>query len=437
MSELTYDVTVKVLLVDDEENILRALKRLLVDEDVVTLFATSGEKALEIMKDEEDIGLIISDQRMPGLSGTDFLEAAKRLRPLATRILLTGYSDINAAIDAINRGGASRYLTKPWNDGEIRQVVREARQRYALIQKNKYLSAVVQRQNEELKNWSKELEIHVQQQTIELSRQNDTLKKLNERMRGNFKNTILALSSLIELRDKKVRSHSRHVAEIAAKTALAMGLSQEEVETITVASLLHDIGKIGMSDVLLAKDTGDLGPKELQEYFLHPVRGQAAVDAIEDLRGAGLLIRHHHETFDGSGFPDGLKADQIPPGARIIAMADFIDRHQGRNRDKPPGETLTAVHELLGSRFDAKVFNYIAKPTLALYAQAGHDMQAVERELMPGDLKEGMVVSRDVHSGSGLVLISKGARLNTANILAIRRYYSIDPPQRGIYIWSR
>lgn len=429
------EIPVKILLVDDEENILRSLKRLLMDEGHEILFSTSGEQALQILKQNEDIGLIVSDQRMPGLTGTDFLEMAMKIRPLAVRILLTGYSDINAAIDAINRGGAAKYLTKPWKDDEIRAAVREACQRYVLIQKNKRLAGIVLKQNEELKRWSKELEFHVQEQTIELSRQNDMLKKLTERLRGDLRKTIVALSSLIELRDRRVKSHSRNVAEIASKTASAMGRPFEEIEHITIASLLHDIGKIGMPDVLLAKDIEDFDDEESKEYQLHPVRGQAALDTIEDLRPAGLLIRHHHEAVDGTGFPDNLRGEEIPLGARIIAMADYIDRSIGRATDTSAlQKTLKSLETKLGNRFDPKIAGYMQSPLEEVYSKTLSETIAMEHELDPKNLKEGMVVARDIKSGTGLILCSQGICLNAANIQTIQRYYSIDPPSQGVFV---
>jgi response regulator RpfG family c-di-GMP phosphodiesterase len=436
MNEINLEIPVKVLLVDDEENILRSLKRLLMEEEIEVLTATSGDKALAALEGYKDIGLIISDQRMPGLTGVDFLEQAKKIRPQAIRILLTGYSDINAAVDAINRGGASKYLTKPWKDEEIIMNVREACRTYVLMEKNKRLSAIVQQQNEELNRWTQELEIMVQEHTMELSRQNDELKKLNTRQKGNFNSIISSLSALIELRDKDVRNHSRNVAEISSKIAVAMGLPKDEVEIILVASLLHDIGKIGLADSLIMKEINELTPEGWKEFCLHPVRGQAAIDSIEDLREAGILIRHHHETYDGTGFPDGLHGDDIPMGARIMAMADFFDRSMGRVFSVTAiDQTLLATQEELEKKFDPRIFPYLQKPVTDLYKRLLASAKNVEREFEVIDLKEGMMLSRDVKSGTGLLLLSKGVRLDGSAIEAIKRYYRIDPPPRGVFVW--
>ena len=126
MNETTGETPVRVLFVDDEENILRSIKRLLLEESYEILTANSGEEALKLLKDQQNIGLLVSDQRMPGMQGVDFLKQASEISPDALRILLTGFADVNAAIDAINKGGAYRYISKPWKDDELIQIVREA-----------------------------------------------------------------------------------------------------------------------------------------------------------------------------------------------------------------------------------------------------------------------------------------------------------------------
>ncbi len=428
----------RVLIVDDEENIIRSLTRLIINNDIDVLSASSAEDAIRLLEENDDISLIISDQRMPHTTGTDFLEQARRIRPLATRILLTGYSDIKAAVDAINKGGAYRYLTKPWRDEEILQAVQEAAYKYELIQKNKKLSAIIKTKNEELKEWNTKLEARVKEQTFELQNQNEALKGLNLRLSGNFRRTIAALSALIELRDRNVKNHSGNVAQLAEKVAATMGFSEEETEKIAVAALLHDIGKIGMQDYLLSKNVSELSEEEFGEYSLHPVRGQAAIDYIDDMQEIGILIRHHHENFDGSGFPDHMKGNDIPVGSRIIAIADFIDRNLEKYMsDVALDMTLRDLSDKLGKHFDPRLYSHFSRLAAQVCSRTSVDADKSERELPPNELKEGMVVSRDVKSGTGILLLSKNIALNTMNIKAIKRYYTIDPPQRGIFIWTR
>lgn len=427
---------VKVLLVDDEENILTSLRRLMLDEDFSVLIANSGLQGLEFLKTETDIGLIISDQRMPGMTGVEFLMQARHLAPEALRILLTGYADINATIDAINKGGACRYITKPWKDEELLQIIRDTVQKYLLIQENKRLTEVVNRQNEELKEWNARLKGRVLEQTTQIRKQNEELHDLNTKLKSNYQNVILAFSGLLELRDKTARNHSRNVRNLAVGAARALGLPEEEVESIDVGALLHDIGEIGIPEAILSKPVEQMGQEDVATYRLHPVRGQTAIDFIEDLRNAGSLIRHHHENFDGSGFPDGLKGEAIPVGARIICMADFIDMNIGRlGGENALDITLEKVTNSLSRMFDPKLFAIMKKlASVQYFVPPAIRQQMIETEMEPSDLYEGLALSRDVCSGTGLLLLGKGAVLDEVKINSIKRYYQLDPPANGVHV---
>ncbi|HHO75399.1 MAG TPA: response regulator, partial [Deltaproteobacteria bacterium] len=416
-----------ILFVDDEENILRSLKRMFLSEDFEVYTASSGLGGLKILQEYDGIGLIVSDQRMPGMTGVEFLAKARQIRPECLRILLTGYSDINAVADAINQGGAYRYITKPWNDEELIRVVKEAMNIYNLTEENKRLSEVVHQQNEQLKDWNAELEKMVQEQTMELSNQNDELRKLTQHQVSNFRSMISSFASLIELRDQNVRSHSRNVTDLSVRVAKKRGLSPDEVETITIAALLHDIGKIGIPDTMLIKEPSEMNADETLEYRMHPVRGQASIDSIVDLRRAGILVRHHHERFDGKGFPDRLKGNAIPIGARIIAAADFIDRSMGRTKEAKPVEaTLIRVEDELGKALDPSLLKYIRIPVEETYCSQTANVAMVEKEFRVDDLQPGMVISRDVKSGTGLLLMNKGVRLGDKHIQILKRYFRVD-----------
>ncbi|NOY65597.1 MAG: response regulator, partial [Nitrospirae bacterium] len=266
----------KILVVDDEENILRAIRRLLIGEDYDVFLAHSGHEGLQMLEDNPDVALIISDQRMPGLSGAEFLEKTKQIAPDAVRMVLTGYADLNAAIAAINKGGAYRYLTKPWNDKELLYAIREGIRQFKLVKENKELHEIIKAKNKELKQWNTQLEYFVQQQTIEIQNKNKELEALNKRLRANFKNTIFAFSGLLEMRDRGSEPHSRNVAELSVMIARAIGLNTKDIEDIMVASLLHDIGKIAIPDFLLEKWPEEMTEEELDLYKQHPVRGQTA-----------------------------------------------------------------------------------------------------------------------------------------------------------------
>jgi response regulator RpfG family c-di-GMP phosphodiesterase len=423
-----------VLFVDDEENILKALQRLTMDEEFDTEIANSGDAALRKLTTLSDVALIVSDQRMPGMNGAEFLHQSQQLAPEAIRMLLTGYSDISAAADAINKGGASRYLNKPWNDDDLLQTLKAAVETWKLSIENKRLQAIVQAQNEEMKQWNENLKNRVLQQTTAIRKKADDLNEALIQLKQNYSGIINAFSGLVELRGQKAQQHARNVMELAVAAAREYGLMPEELEIIRTAALLHDIGEIGIPDNVLEKSQDYMTLDELRIYSQHSVRGQMAIDSIADLRPAGVLIRHHHEYFNGTGFPDKLAGDNIPIGARILAYADQLDKAVTSGGDTAE-QALARVELGLSIKLDPglqRVFRKIAR--YAYFTMPEIDPNAtVELELRPEELRVGMILTKDVISGTGMMLLNKGVTLDNVKVEAIQRYYQLDPPLHGVF----
>lgn len=425
---------ISVLFVDDDENALSSLKRLFAEEPLELFTAKSGKEALEILKNKE-IGVIISDQRMPEMNGAQFLERAKRMAPYSVRMVLTAYADMTTAVDAINKGGAWRYITKPWDDNELVIAVKKAIETYRITRENIYLTQLTIKQNQELEKWNTELETYVQQQTMELTRRNRELIALNDKLDRNVQFIITVFSNLIDLKCSAVRNHSSNVASVATAIAERMRLTENAIKTISIAAKLHDIGKTGIPDIVLSKDPAVLAPDEMVEYKKHAILGQSAVDAVEGLRDAGVLIRHHHELFDGSGFPDGLKGTTIPLGSRIIAIADAFDRIVASGNEKADvSAALGVIESSLNKQFDPDLFEYISEVTKGMAVSFASTDSNEEVEMMPNKLLPGMVLSKDVRTGTGLLLLNKGAILDEKYIDIVRRYYYLDPAHTGIYV---
>jgi response regulator RpfG family c-di-GMP phosphodiesterase len=435
MDKKSPEIPRRLLCVDDEENVVRSLKRLFMSEDYEVLTALSGPEALKLLE-ENEIPVIISDQRMPVMSGAKFLEKSREVSPDSIRIILTGYADVEAAISAINQGGAYRYVSKPWNDAEMLHIINEALEKYTLIRENRYLTELTRRQNEELMKWNSELEFYVQQHTIDLSNQNKELKRLNEKLRKNLHDILASMYSLIELRNPTMHSHSHNVAMLANMMARNLGLDQTMTEIISTAAQLHDIGKIGESDLAMTKTVTELSPDEIAEYRKHPVRGQAVIDCIEDLREAGLFVRSHHEWYNGKGFPDGLKADSIPLGARIICIADSFDIML-HNEMRSTDNALQNIRSMLASQFDAALFPALEKAAAEFSASTISAENAMEVELTTKDLSPGLVLSRDVRTGTGLLLLRKNTVLNTRNIETLTRGFHLDPAKSGVFVFMK
>ncbi|HHT9139031.1 MAG TPA: HD domain-containing phosphohydrolase, partial [Candidatus Wunengus sp. YC60] len=331
-----------ILIVDDEENILNTLERLLEDEGYKLFFANSGNKGLEIIK-QEDIQLIISDHRMPGMDGLKFLNETKKISPDTIRVMLTGYADVETAIKAINEGEVYRFVTKPWNNIELLNTVKQGVEYYNLQKELERLNKLIQSQNTELKEWNFRLEQKVTDQT--------------KNIRDLFLDAITSLVFALEAKDKYLEGHSRRVTEYATGICEKMYLSKEYTEDVKLGSLLHDIGKIGIKESILDKKK-KLTKEEYDHIQTHVLIGERILTPIIKNETVIRIVRYHHERIDGSGYPDGLKGTVIPLEARIVAVADAYDALLSERPYRKATDSINAIKELRkysGIQFDYEI----------------------------------------------------------------------------------
>ncbi len=297
-----------VLFVDDEPSIRNAIERMYLErDDVCCLFAASGQEGLDILKMEE-VWVVVSDYLMPGMRGIEFLSKAREIRPETVRIMMTAYADLTIAIDAINKSEAYRFVTKPWNNKELLDMVDEALMRYQLIQS--------------------------------LGCEDETL--------------YLSLAQAVELKDPYTKGHCDRVARYAVALAHSSGLSEGFINDIKHGSWLHDCGKIGVPEVVL-NFPGRLSEDDLEKVMQHPRWGSEVARQARMSDTVINIILYHHERFDGKGYPSGLKADQIPIEARIVAIADVFDALYS---DRPYrkaydfNRTIEIMREMTETHFD-------------------------------------------------------------------------------------
>ncbi len=268
-----------VLFVDDEQPIRSALERMYLErDDLRCLFAASGPEGLEILE-KEDIWVVVSDYLMPGMRGIEFLSKVKARWPHTIRIMMTAYADLSIAIDAINKSEAYRFVTKPWNNQELMETVDEALMRYQLVQS--------------------------------LGTTED-------------ETVYLSLAQTVELKDPYTKGHCDRVARYAVILAKALGLGENVLEEIKHGSWLHDCGKIGVPERVL-NFPGKLSEDDMESVMQHPRWGSEVARQAHMSEGVVNVILYHHERFDGAGYPAGLKGDEIPIEARIVAIADVFD----------------------------------------------------------------------------------------------------------------
>ncbi|OHC63089.1 MAG: two-component system response regulator [Rhodocyclales bacterium GWA2_65_20] len=427
----TVERPLTLLFVDDEAGILSSLRRLFRPHGYRILTAESGAEGLEVLGKEE-VDLVVSDMRMPNMDGAQFLKQVRARWPQVVRLLLTGYADISSTIAAINQGEIYRYISKPWDDEEIVSTIKDALERKRLERENVRLAELTQRQNEELKELNAGLEQKVAARTAEVQQTLAFLEQAHKELKRGFMATVRVFSGLIELRGGKLAGHARRVAEHARGLAQRLGLDDAAAQDVLMAALLHDIGKIGLSDAVLDRPFNSLPADVRGEVMKHPVTGQMVILGVAQLKGAALLIRHHHENFDGSGFPDRLVGLAIPLGARILTVANDYDALQMGllvNRPLKPAEALSFIVENRGKRYDPQVANVFA----AMLGETLKD-EVIEVPLRPGAAKPGMVLTRDLMHKDGYLLLAKGQTLDTNVLEQLVRMESIEGRLLTLYI---
>jgi putative nucleotidyltransferase with HDIG domain len=354
-----------VLFVDDEVNILKAFQRLFRNEPWKVLTASRAREALDILA-SEPAQVVVTDQRMPEMSGVDLLSAVRERHPDVVRMMLTGYTEINVAVDAINRGAIYRLITKPWNDEELKATIRQAVEQWELRREIQRLNQITREQNFKLQDMNRTLEAKVRERTRQLDDKNRELKDA-------YVQTIRALAEAVDAKDAYTRGHSERVGVYATKVARELGLARERIERVYIAGLLHDVGKIGIRDAVITKPER-LTDVEYEEIKEHPIIGAKILEPIRFLSDVTPCVRHHHEWYDGSsrGYPERLRGEQIPLGSRIILVSDTVE---AMTSDRPyrKGLALDVViaelHKYSGSQFDPAC----ADAMLRLLAREGED----------------------------------------------------------------
>ncbi len=411
-----------LLLVDDEPNILASLRRLLRAEGYAIRTAESGAQGLELLE-QEPADVILSDMRMPMMSGAEFFKQARERWPDSVRILLTGFADIASTIAAVNEGGIHTHLNKPWDDAHLLQAIRSAVERKRLVDERNALLALTARQNEELTFLNEGLEDAVRARTAELRQSSNFLELSNKKLKETFLNTLNVFSNLVQLRQETLGGHGKRVADLARKVASSMGLREHEINDITLAGLLHDIGKISWTDDMINKPFNvEFTVEERQLAMKHPVLAEKALMELESMRGASRLIRHHHERFDGQGYPDHLAGLDIPIGARILSVVDDYDELQLGSltqRRRSPEEAAKMINDGRGFRYDPSVVKVFQKIMGTAEAEV---VAGPEKQVESSMLEAGARLSRDLMGQEGALLLSKGYVLDDKLIQQIRQH---------------
>lgn len=307
-----------ILAIDDEQNNLSLLHRTLRTHYNI-LLASSGEEALEVIEEYgSEISLIVSDQKMPIMEGTEFFKKISDKHPNIVKILLTGHSNIDILIEAINECHLFQYILKPFEPEQLSMIVENGIKKYELS-----------------------------------SSKTQILQDLSEL----FYKTIKSIAYALDAKDEYTHGHSMRVTLYSLALAKTLNLSDDLLEEIETTGLLHDIGKIAIPEKILLKP-GKLTDEEYEVIKTHPELGERLVGGIQKLKLISNWLKYHHERYDGKGYPEGLAGDQIPISSRIIAIADTYDAMTSSRSYRVALSHQEAIDEIKrcsGTQFDPEL----------------------------------------------------------------------------------
>ncbi len=324
----------KILFVDDETANLRLLERLFRSSYSV-LTASSGDEAVDLLE-THDVALIISDQRMPGMTGIEFLKRASELRPQTVRIMLTGYTDAESLVEAINSGVVYKYVTKPWINEDLHSTVKRALQHYETMK--------AQRQ----------LQLH-----------NERLQTKIRAMRDSF---VGVIGEMLDLKDPQARNHAQRTRDYSLQIGKTLKLDPAELDQLSLEAFLHEAADFRIPSHILFKE-GSPTPLEQRIIEQSFQLGLQMLESVPEFENLVEVLKHNHENYDGSGFPYGFSRDQIPLHAQIIAVAnayDVMTLPRLPQTRMSHDQALDRLRSLAGTRFSPEVVEAFIGPNLAI-----------------------------------------------------------------------
>jgi putative nucleotidyltransferase with HDIG domain len=327
----------KILVIDDELAPRESIRMVLKDQYTVTTAAGAYE-GLDLMS-QNPVDVVVMDIKMPKMDGITALQEIKKKHPDTEVILLTAYASLETARDAI-RFGALDYLLKPFDKDDVLLVVEKG-----LAKRRANTGLRLER--DILLDRASYLE--------------EQVGKARSTVMSCYEGTVTALILTIDAKDHYTYNHSNRVAKMSSSLAKEMGVEEKIIKKIEHAASIHDIGKIGIDENILKKN-GRLTPEEYGEIKKHPIIGVRIVQSVPFLEDAIPVILYHHERYDGKGYPEGMKGNQIPVSARIVAVADAVDSMMSARpyRDAlTMDKVLSELRDNAGAQFDPEIVNII------------------------------------------------------------------------------
>jgi len=425
-----HQAPLSLLLLDDEQDILNALKRLLRKDFTIVTF-TQGQEALQYLADHP-IDIIMSDMRMPEMDGAEFLTKSRELHPDAMRLLLTGYSDMESTIKAINDGGVYSYIGKPWGNEELKLTLLTASEHYLLEKKTKSLTEQLTLANNQLAGLNQSLEKKVEQRTAALSASKKKIQETLKIQKELSFDVIDMLSATIEYRTGFSIGHIKRIAVQSREVAVKLGLEPMLCRRVYLCALLHEIGCVGLSDDLLSSLAL---PHTVQgkETGVYPIIGAEIVGRVKRFSTLVGSIKHQNENVDGSGFPDQLIGDSIPIGSRIIRVVkdfDFLIAGKANTQKMPSEEAKQWIKDKAWICYD----NDVIDAFLQVIARRGSDDIHLEYSVGVDALKVGDTLLDALVLTNGKTMLNAGLQINRSIIDKLHEYEKNNHTKVNLFI---
>ena len=396
--------TYTVLFVDDEPNILRAIKRALFTMDITLLLADSGAKALELMSNHE-VHVVISDMKMPQMSGAELLEQVAINYPDTFRVVLTGYADIESTIKAVNQGKIHRYLQKPWDNQELISVVEEGLERVKLKAENTRLQKLTRLQNRKLRDVNASLEQVVQKRTRQIKAALNKIEKHNLAMEQ-------VLFNVISINPNINGKFAIEVSELASKLARIARLEKDEIKQVRYAGLICELGLLGLETEDFKAPFSKLKYQQQQNYLSQTKQAALILAPAHELHQVSDIIEFQFEHYNGSGLYNKV-AKEIPAGARILAIArDYWRLVTGRMSgvEMSPRDAKLEMKKHRNTRYDGEFLD------LLLEAEDVTTSKLLSTSLKATQLKPGMVLAQNLYNDSHILILPEGHVFSDATI---------------------
>jgi response regulator RpfG family c-di-GMP phosphodiesterase len=411
----------RLLVVDDEEIVLVALREALTREGYDVVTCSDPLQALKVVADQ-GFSVIITDHQMPNLTGLEFLSQVKLTQPDATRILVTAVLSLSTVIDAINKGEIYRFIVKPWLREELLATVKNAVQRYELICRNSVLQAATLAMNDKLSALNKSLA----EQVARVEDQNLKLAELNQALGQNLQRSVSLCLQVMETFYPVLGSHARRVYEVCRAMAAGLAMTPEQRQVLEISAWLHDVGLVGVPRQLIRRWQQDDPLTEPEQALIehHPILGQELVGFVHPLAEVGTIIRSHHERFDGSGYPDQKSGESIPWLGRLLAVAvSYAESNfTGAN-------AIEAIKLGSGQIFDPEAVRAFMRSLPRAV------VPRKEREVLLSELLPGMVLAKGIYTANGLLLIPEGQELSEPYIDKLRNHNRLNPISQSLLVY--